>query len=930
MCTYCAAPNYYDAQLAICRPTCGTNEVLNFNTLVCECQGGFYKINGVCGGCQPYATYNKFTQKCDCIQGYVLNNNNCIPATRPPLPPTPLPVPSSPCPPNQILVNQVCQCRVGFFLINGACTQCPTGQFYDASLAVCRIPCLTNEVYNKYTRVCECATSYFRINGTCTQCPGNTTYSPASGNCGCPSGYTNKGNYCVIGCGINEIFQNGQCCCITGYYPVNGICGQCEWNEVYDQGLGICRVPCDAKRIFDISSRSCVCLPQFYELADGTCSTCPLNSNYDSVTLSCVCNKGFIANLGLCTRACNAYEVFVNGTCQCKQGYYLIGYSCGVCPPLLTYDPTYRICRTACKTNEVWDATIRACRCLPGFYLIGGICGQCNATTQVYDQKNQCCDCIEGYHKVSGQGCNGVCTPICATNQDWINGRCVCKPGYYLINNFCTQCPAGQFYDIYQRVCRVQCGTNQVYNFNSGKCDCAQGYYIVQGACSRCLHGETYDEFKQICSNIPCQGVNEFYSETTGQCVCKPEYVRVRGVCTNCPPGYYYDSYSDQCLCKPGYKQVNGFCQAICPYDQTYVNGKCQCNNGLPLYNGKCIEPRLCPLNSHPDKASGCCICNDGYSVINGQCSNYQYCGVNGYVRYGQCHCNTGYFWILGSCQPCGNNEAFNGVVCECLVGYVRNVNGQCIKSNFIPTCYENERYDTALQACVCADGSQFLRGKCVVIPACPANAYYNGLQCVCNSGYILKDKQCVFASEIVIPTCPTNAFFNGVSCTCSSGFYQVQVGACSTCPAGTNWDGAKCTNANGCAPGYVFNSASNVCEPAGPSCGSYAIWNGATCCCVSGANQINGVCQVCPAGTTFDGSQCSSTSLVNPSANCGSNEIAVKGECVCSAGFNKVEGQCLACPANTEWNGVYCGVKGSDPLNWCIGQPYTQQAADC
>ncbi len=269
-------------------------------------------------------------------------------------------------------------------------------------------------------------------------------------------------------------------------------------------------------------------------------------------------------------------------------------------------------------------------------------------------------------------------------------------------------------------------------------------------------------------------------------------------------------------------------------------------------------------------------------------------------------------------------------MVCECLVGYIRNVNGQCIKSNFIPTCYENERYDSDLQACVCAEGSQFLRGKCVVVPTCPENGYYNGLQCVCNSGYILKDKQCIFASGVVIPDCPANAVFNGVSCTCSSGFFQVQIGACSTCPAGTNWDGAKCTNEKGCAAGYVFNPASNTCEPAGPSCGSYAIWNGCTCCCVAGANEINGVCQVCPSGTTFDGSQCSSTSLVNPSANCSSNEIAVKGECVCSAGFNKVEGQCLSCPENTTWNGVYCGVEGSNPDRWCIGQPYTSQEDGC
>jgi len=168
-----------------------------------------------------------------------------------------------------------------------------------------------------------------------------------------------------------------------------------------------------------------------------------------------------------------------------------------VCPPLQVYDSIYRICRVDCKHNEVWDTTIRACRCLPGFYLVQGVCSQCNPKTQVYDQKNQCCDCKSGYFKTAGQGCNGVCIPRCTDNEDWLGNRCACKPGFYLINNFCTKCPEGQIYDIYERVCKIQCGHNQVYNFNSGKCDCIKGFVIIQGTCSKCPEGLEYDEYKQ-------------------------------------------------------------------------------------------------------------------------------------------------------------------------------------------------------------------------------------------------------------------------------------------------------------------------------------------------------------------------------------------------------------------------------------------------
>lgn len=310
--------------------------------------------------------------------------------------------------------------------------------------------------------------------------------------------------------------------------------------------------------------------------------------------------------------------------------------------------------------------------------------------------------------------------------------RCSCKPGYYLINNYCTQCPSGQFYDIYQRICRIKCNTNQVYNFNSGKCDCAVGYYIINGICSQCEAEETYNEYSQSCNRVPCKGINEVFSESTQTCICSSRYIRIRGVCTNCNPGQYYDSYSGRCLCKPGYIEKNGFCNPTCPTNSTYINGKCICENGLAVVNGQCPASIICPLFSSYNVKAECCVCNTGYRVINGQCSSYQYCGLNGYLKYGQCYCNDGFFWILSACRPCGTNEAFNGVACECYVGYNRDYNGVCQKSNFKPNCYDNERYDAALKACVCVDGTQYIRGHCVEIPTCPTHAYYNSISCVC------------------------------------------------------------------------------------------------------------------------------------------------------------------------------------------------------
>jgi hypothetical protein len=53
-------------------------------------------------------------------------------------------------------------------------------------------------------------------------------------------------------------------------------------------------------------------------MMDGTCEKCVVHSTYDPITKTCICNAGYIKNLGLCTPGCNAYEQFVNGKCICR------------------------------------------------------------------------------------------------------------------------------------------------------------------------------------------------------------------------------------------------------------------------------------------------------------------------------------------------------------------------------------------------------------------------------------------------------------------------------------------------------------------------------------------------------------------------------------------------------------------------------------
>lgn len=82
----------------------------------------------------------------------------CIPKTNPPRPPATLPNPPSQCAdPNSFFINGFCVCKTGFNKVNGRCIVCPQGTFYDVDLAVCRIACTANQVYNILQGICECA-----------------------------------------------------------------------------------------------------------------------------------------------------------------------------------------------------------------------------------------------------------------------------------------------------------------------------------------------------------------------------------------------------------------------------------------------------------------------------------------------------------------------------------------------------------------------------------------------------------------------------------------------------------------------------------------------------------------------------------------------------------------------------------------------------
>ena len=160
--------------------------------------------------------------------------------------------------------------------------------------------------------------------------------------------------------------------------------------------------------------------------------------------------------------------------------------------------------------------------------------------------------------------------------------------------------------------------------------------------------------------------------------------------------------------------------------------------------------------------------------------------------------------------------------------------------------------------------------GACTIIPSCPIYSHWNGVTCVCQSGYLMVQGNCQ-PVQPPVPTCPHNSWFNGVSCACSQGFYQIRPGFCGTCSSGSLWNGVRCSKKRKCDYGFVvspFNK--HECLPIGQLCGPNAKWNGATCCCLEGFNLIGKSCVKCPHGTSFDGKTCSPFTVTTP--QCGSN----------------------------------------------------------
>ncbi len=132
----------------------------------------------------------------------------------------------------------------------------------------------------------------------------------------------------------------------------------------------------------------------------GRC--CPPNQSF--VNGTCQCNQGFFLNNTICV--CPTNETNVNGTCQCNSG-------------LIRSDTTGR----CCPPNEQFFGG--SCNCNPTFYRDDG--SKSCVCPQYQHVENGTCVCDTGFLTI-----NGSCQ--CPPNEEVVAGSCRCKNGFYKDN----------------------------------------------------------------------------------------------------------------------------------------------------------------------------------------------------------------------------------------------------------------------------------------------------------------------------------------------------------------------------------------------------------------------------------------------------------------------------------------------------------------
>ncbi|XP_028178875.1 zonadhesin-like isoform X5 [Ostrinia furnacalis] len=873
-------------------PTCGLNEIAVQEKYECPPQ--------TCDSILSlYNCENQPPPKpgCICIDGYLRNSTgDCIPSDQCPnlggddscpdgdrnatrqecaswcQPTCSRPVLGEICP--AACLPRGCVCKEGYILsADGKCIaveDCPPGCNGDANATVttcttgCPATCTPND------RVCPavcgpigcaCLPGYVLSDeGKCIlkeDCPGcdgdpNAELSFCTGctptceerevactavcgppGCQCKSGYVLSNGKCILpencpdvaGCGGDPNAELTMC--TSGCPPT---CGQSDV-----ACPDVCGPPgCQCKYGYVLSDGKCI-LPQNCPM-DDSCPDGDKNATRQDCPSSCqpTCQEPMLPDGYLCIDAC------LPRGCVCKSGY-ILSSSNGQC--IAQEDCP----QGPCGLNEVYSS--QKIKCPPQ---------TCESIYTSYECQLQLpepgCNCIDGYLRDGNNNCvpSDQCpgsTPICGENEVYTDRKYTCPPqscdSQYL-NYLCAQeepRPGCVCKDNYLRngsgndaVCipikqcppgpiqfTVLCGENEVKTDNKRSCP--------PETC------ESIGRLYKCAAEEPTQGckcIDGYYRDTNNKCIPKDQCPKDGAIPSCDEESSSYErsersSSSSQSSSYSSSKSSTKIGPKACKGDRnaTYTT----CTSKCPARCGPSSGPSKCPAVCGPPG----CQCKKGYILAGDKCVLPRDCPPTPSCNGDR---NATYKVCPSMCQPTCKQPVLNVACvegcapdgCVCKPGYVLSDEKKCILPKDCPGC-KGDRNATLQE---CPSYCPLTCEKPVETAPCPAACAPEG--CVCNSGYLLSNGQCVLPKDCPggSPTCPTNEQYVNCHVECPNSYCPVNdnrgILICDPpfpCPAGCSckagykrksYEDRTCIEYSSCPP-VNCTRPNEVWNPKPPNC---------------------------------------------------------------------------------------------------------------
>ncbi|XP_028178877.1 zonadhesin-like isoform X7 [Ostrinia furnacalis] len=818
----CNENEHYVVDSYACEKTCANRKIYHLMgpcmpASRCMCNGDLMRLNNVATG--PCVTEDQCPPTCNENEYYVEDSNAC----------------DKTCANRKVFdimgackPYSRCMCAGDLMRLNDDATRpCVTEDQCPPSLE-----CGLNEVASKDKIVCPpqtCESIYGSF-----YCPPR---DPEPG-CNCIDGYLrNRSNICI---------PSEQCPDLTPVLPTCGL------NEIAVQEKYECPPQtCDSiLSLYNCENQpppkpGCICIDGYLRNSTGDCipsdqcpnlggdDSCP-DGDRNATRQECAswcqptCSRPVLGEI--CPAAC------LPRGCVCKEGYILSadGKCIAVedCPPGCNGDAnaTVTTCTTGCPAtctpnDRVCPAVCGpiGCACLPGYVLSDeGKCilkEDCPATpicgeNEVYTDRKYTCP---------PQSCDSqYLNYLCA--QEEPRPGCVCKDNYLRNGSgndaVCIpikQCPPGpiQF--------TVLCGENEVKTDNKRSCP--------PETC------ESIGRLYKCAAEEPTQGckcIDGYYRDTNNKCIPKDQCPKDGAIPSCDEESSSYErsersSSSSQSSSYSSSKSSTKIGPKACKGDRnaTYTT----CTSKCPARCGPSSGPSKCPAVCGPPG----CQCKKGYILAGDKCVLPRDCPPTPSCNGDR---NATYKVCPSMCQPTCKQPVLNVACvegcapdgCVCKPGYVLSDEKKCILPKDCPGC-KGDRNATLQE---CPSYCPLTCEKPVETAPCPAACAPEG--CVCNSGYLLSNGQCVLPKDCPggSPTCPTNEQYVNCHVECPNSYCPVNdnrgILICDPpfpCPAGCSckagykrksYEDRTCIEYSSCPP-VNCTRPNEVWNPKPPNC---------------------------------------------------------------------------------------------------------------